>query len=147
MSRPAVLSLALFATLLSTPTLAACPAGSADDIRAAYTRWLAVDDAHDLDGTMAIFDHDVVFQFQGAPDGGWDALKASYKTEFASASDGKWSPSFDRIEVSGDLAAAFATWTYTKAGKATQHNVSADIFRRNAACEWHIVRSLNYPKK
>jgi uncharacterized protein (TIGR02246 family) len=147
MSRSTILSLALFAALLTTPTLAACPAGSADDIRAAYTRWLAADDAHDLDGTMAIFDRDVVFEFQGAPDSGWDALKASYKAEFASASAGKWTPSFDHMELSGDLAAAFATWTYTKSGKATQQNVSVDVFRRNAACDWHIVRSLNYPKK
>jgi len=80
-----------------------------------------------------------------APDEGGGALKASWKVGFVS--DGKWSPFFDRVEVSGDLAAAFATWTLTKAGKATQQNVSVDIFRRTAECDWHIVRSLNYPKK
>lgn len=146
MFRPAVVS-ALFSMVLSVPACGACTAGSPDDIRAAYSRWLAADDAHDLDGTMAIFDKDVVFQFQGAPDSGWNALKTSYQSDFASKSDGKWSPAFDQIEVSGDLAAAFATWSLTISGKYVQQNVSMDLFRRNAACEWHIIRSLNYPKK
>jgi ketosteroid isomerase-like protein len=141
------LSVALFAWVLSGPASGACPVALPADIREAYSRWLAADDAHDIDGTMAIFDKDVVFQFQGAPDVGWKELKASYQTDFAAPSDGKWAPTFDRIEVSGDLAAAFATWAYTKSGKVTQQNVSVDIFRRNSGCDWHIIRSLNYPKK
>jgi uncharacterized protein (TIGR02246 family) len=146
MFRPIVVS-ALSSFALCIPASGSCPTSSADDIRAVYAHWLAADDAHDLDGTMAIFDKNVVFQFQGAPDVGWDALKTSYQADFASKSDGKWAPAFDRIEVSGDLAAAFATWTLTVSGKTAQQNMSMDLFRRNPACEWHIVRSMNYPKK
>lgn len=136
-----------FASLLAAPAHAACPAASADDIRKAYAAWLAADEAKDIDGVMSIFDKSVVFQFQGAPDADWAALRASYVTEFAAQQDGKWSPHFDNIEVSGDMAAAFATWSLLKDGKAAQTNISVDLFRRNAACAWHIVHSLNYPKK
>lgn len=147
MLRSTVFSLALSALVLSGPALGACSVGSPDDIRSTYSRWLAADDARDIDGTMAIFDKDVIFQFQGAPDVGWKELKASYLTDFATPSDGKWAPTFGQIDVSGDLAAAFAIWTYAKSGKVTQQNVSVDLFRRDTACSWHIVHSLNYPKK
>jgi ketosteroid isomerase-like protein len=147
MFRSALFAAVLSAFAFAAPAMAACPAGTADDIRAAYSRWLASYGARDLDGTMAIFDKDVVFQFQGAPDAGWNALKKGYQIEFAHPSDDTWTPVFGQIAVSADLGAAFATWTLTKSGKATQQNVSVDLFRRNAVCEWHIVRSLNYPKK
>jgi ketosteroid isomerase-like protein len=132
---------------IGVPAHAACPAASADDIRKAYTAWLAADEAKDVDKVMAIFDKKVVFQFQGAPDADWNALRASYVAEYAAHQDGKWSPHFDEIEASGDMAAAFATWSMMKDGKAVQTNISVDLFRRNDACEWHIVHSLNYPKK
>lgn len=133
--------------VLVSPAEAACPAASADDIRKAYTAWLAADAAKDVDKVMSIFDKRVVFQFQGSPDADWAALRASYVAQYASHQDGTWSPHFDNIEVSGDMAAAFATWSFLKDGKAAQTNISVDVFRRDDACAWHIVHSLNYPKK
>jgi ketosteroid isomerase-like protein len=147
MLRASALLIALFAAAAAGSASAACPAASADEIRQIYARWIAADTAHDINGTMAIFDKGVVFQFQGVPDQGWNELKASYQTEFASHADGTWSPTYDRIEMSSDLAAAFGVWSYTKDGKVTQQNVSVDLFRRDAACHWHIIHSLNYPKK
>jgi ketosteroid isomerase-like protein len=141
------MAIAVGIALWTGPAQAACPTANADDIRQAYAAWLAADDAKDIDRVMAIFDKSVVFQFQGAPDADWNALKASYVAEFAAHQDGKWSPHFDNIEVSGDMAAAFATWSLLKDGKAAQSNISVDLFRRNAVCAWHIVHSLNYPKK
>ena len=125
----------------------ACPTSGASDIRTAYDRWLAAYRAHDLDGTMAIFAPDVVFQFQGAPDTDWAGLKASYAQEFASRTSAAWSPQFGSIEVSGDLAAAFSEWRLMDGGAEKAHNNSVDLFRRDGTCRWHIVRSLNYPLK
>jgi uncharacterized protein (TIGR02246 family) len=126
---------------------APCPTDGPAQIEAVYDRWLAAYRAHDLDGTMAIFAADVVFQFQGAPDASWSDLKASYAQEFASKSAGAWSPEFRSVEVSDDLAAAFSEWRLVGGGAAKAHNNSIDLFKRDAACHWHIVRSLNYPLK
>jgi len=126
---------------------APCAKDGAPEIKAVYDHWLAAYRAHDLDGTMAIFAPDVVFQFQGAPDAGWSDLKASYAQEFAGHASGAWSPEFRSIEVSDDLAAAFSEWKLVQDGAVKAHNNSIDLFRRDAVCHWHIVRSLNYPLK
>lgn len=135
------------AILVAAPARAACPDASANDIRKAYAAWLAADQAKDIENVMSIFDRSVVFQFQGAPDADWNALRASYVAQYASHQDGTWSPHFDSIEISGDMAAAFATWSFLKDNKVTQTNISMDLFRRTPSCTWHIVHSLNYPKK
>jgi ketosteroid isomerase-like protein len=124
-----------------------CTKDGPAEIKAVYDHWLAAYRAHDLDGTMAIFSYDVVFQFQGAPDARWADLKTSYAQEFASHPSGVWSPQFGSIEVSGDLAAAPSEWRLVEAGAVKAHNNSIDLFRRDAKCRWHIVRSLNYPLK
>jgi ketosteroid isomerase-like protein len=142
-----VAALIFVLSFIAATARAACPAASGNDIHQAYTAWLAADEAKDVDKVMSIFDKKVVFQFQGAPDADWNALRASYVAQYASHQDGKWSPHFDSIEASGDMAAAFATWSLMKDGKVVQTNISVDLFRRNDACEWHIVHSLNYPKK
>jgi len=134
-----------------TASAAPCPKNGPEDLKAVYTHWLAAYHAKDLDGTMAIFSPDVVFQFQGAPDANWSDLKSSYKSEFASKEEGIWSPEFRSIEVSGDLAAAFSEWQFVVSengrDQVKAHNNSIDLFRRDAACHWHITRSLNYPLK
>jgi ketosteroid isomerase-like protein len=135
------------AALAANPARASCPAATESDIHGAYETWLSAYKARDLGGTMAIFDKAVVFQFQGSPDAGWNDLKAGYQSEFAGSSKGDWVPEFRKIEVSGDLAAAFLNWTFVKAGTAVQTNVSVDLFRRTPACTWSIVRSMNYPRK
>ncbi|HEX4860523.1 MAG TPA: nuclear transport factor 2 family protein [Rhizomicrobium sp.] len=141
------LAIAILACCATAANAAPCAKDGAPEIKAVYDRWLAAYRAHDLDGTMSIFAADVVFQFQGAPDASWQDLKASYAQEFASKSAGMWSPEFRSIEVSDDLAAAFSEWRLVENGTAKAHNNSIDLFRRDAACHWHIVRSLNYPLK
>jgi ketosteroid isomerase-like protein len=140
----AVATIACCATAAGAVT---CAKDGAPEIKAVYDHWLAAYRAHDLDGTMAIFDPGVVFQFQGAPDASWADLKTSYVQEFASHGSGVWSPEFRSIEISGDLAAAFSEWRLADGGTVKAHNNSLDLFRRDAACHWHIVRSLNYPLK
>jgi ketosteroid isomerase-like protein len=60
---------------------------------------------------MAIFDPAVRFEFQGAADGGITELRQSYKDGFAQQQGASWTPKWDQVLVSGDLAAAFSTWT------------------------------------
>ena len=142
-----VLAAAVFACCATAVGAAPCAKDDAAAITTVYDHWLAAYRAHDIDGTMAIFAPNVVFQFQGAPDAGWSDLKASYAREFSSKASGAWSPEFRSIEVSDDLAAAFSEWRLVENGTAKAHNNSIDLFRRDAACHWHIVRSLNYPLK
>ncbi len=136
----------------SAPVWGACPTAQPAMIEARYTDWVARYDAHDLDGTMAIFDPAVVFQFQGSLDQDWAALKAGYVADFAQKSANRWVPRITHIEVSGDLAAMTSEWKYVATGPDGRDvvkitNTGVDILTRNAACEWHIVRSLNYTVK
>jgi ketosteroid isomerase-like protein len=99
---------------------------------------------------MAIFDPAVRFEFQGAADGGITELRQSYKDGFAQQQGASWTPKWDQVLVSGDLAAAFSMWTaeVRKAGgtsKVLAHNRSVDVLWRGPDCTWRIVRSLTYP--
>ena len=102
-----------------------------------------------LDATMAIFDPQVRFHFQGAPDQGWDQLQSSYRQEFAATAASEWRPVWDQVMVSGDLATAFATWSEHVGSDPRPRavNRAVDVLRRGEDCRWRIVRSLNYPLK
>jgi len=140
------------AALLLTPTLtnaAQCPAASEAQVRSEFASWMKAYKGRDLSGTMAIFDPGVRFAFQGVADQDWTALQAGYAAEFKARAKSVWTPKWDDVLVSGDLATAFATWTETVAGKRGRTvrgvNRAVDILRRGADCRWRIVRSLNYP--
>lgn len=62
----------LLAALLAA---AACPPATEASVRGAFEAWLVAYRSRDLAGTMAIFDPQVRFQFQGAPDLDWAALR------------------------------------------------------------------------
>lgn len=127
-----------------------CPVATESAIRAEYSHWLTAYRAKDISGTMAIFDPGIRFQFQGAPDQGFQDLKSGYLNEFSSRSTVTWEPVWDQILVSGKMAAAFATWRGLLAQESAERRViaenrSTDIFVRGSDCRWRIVRSLNYP--
>ena len=126
---------------------AACPPASEAGVRAAFDAWLAAYRARDLAGTMAIFDPQVRFAFQGAPDADWSALQRSYRAEFAATASSEWRPQWDEVVVSGDMAIAFASWREYVGGSDTPRaeNRAADVLQRGEGCRWRIVRSLNYP--
>ena len=148
----------MIALLVAAPSAAApatsastCPVATEAEVRAEFVRWTAAYEARDLAGTMAIFAPDVRFQFQGVPDFGRDQLEASYRAEFAQREGGRWTPAWEGFLVSGDLAAAFSTWTNATVdaeghGEAVMINRSVDVLRRGADCRWRIVRSLTYPR-
>ena len=137
--------IAAFSLALAT---AACPPATQASLRETFDAWVAAYDARDLEGAMAIFDPNVVFQFQGAPDQGF--LENGYRRDFAHAdASQRWRPSFESVIVSGDLADMFSTWRLevTQSGQAriAQTNRGVDVFKRGEDCRWRIVRSLNYP--
>jgi ketosteroid isomerase-like protein len=141
------------ALLTSAPVKASvlrCPVATEYSIRAEYARWLTAYRAHDIVETMAIFDSSVQFQFQGAPDQDFQALKSGYLSEFSTKSDVSWEPAWDQVLVSAQLAVAFATWRgiakpNSEPSRIIAENRSVDTFIRGADCHWRIVRSLNYP--
>ena len=136
--------------LLTAAAATQCPAATEADIRSTFNQWVKAYVAHDLDRTMAIFDPTAHFEFQGAPDGGITELKESYKEGFAQQQGASWTPKWDQVLVSGNLAAAFSVWTaeVRKADGTTKvlaHNRSVDVLQRGPDCTWRIVRSLTYP--
>ena len=124
-----------------------CPPPTEAQVRATFDAWLAAYRSRDLAGTMSIFDPQVRFAFQGAPDLDWRGLRANYAAEFATTASSEWRGRWDEIIVSGDLATAFASWTEHVGGAAEprSENRAVDILRRGEGCRWRIVRSLNYP--
>jgi ketosteroid isomerase-like protein len=144
--------LTILAALSSSAAAGHCPPASEAQVRGTFERWVRAYEAHDLGGTMSIFDPEVRFEFQGAPDAGWAELKQSYAQDFAHAGGATWTPRWDQLLVSGDVAAAFSLWTgaVRKADGSTEvraENRSVDVLRRGADCHWRIVRSLTYPLK
>ena len=126
---------------------AACPPATEAEIRVTFDTWLTAYRARDLAGTMAIFDPQVRFAFQGSPDLDWSALRRNYQAEFAATATSEWRPQWDEVIVTGDMAIAFASWREHVNGSETPRaeNRAADVLRRGEGCRWRIVRSLNYP--
>ncbi len=150
---PVRLSLLLIAGLIraaqATPDL-----GSSADreaLRSTFERWISAYAKRDLAGAMSIFADDVIFCFQGNPDGKKADLEKSYREEFAHPEESRaWVPQFEEFECSGNLGFVRSTWKLevkTPDGKVAvkAQNRSIDILRRSAEGEWTIFRSLNYP--
>jgi uncharacterized protein (TIGR02246 family) len=131
--------------LLALPTLRAADSAETE-VRAEFARWTAAYRAHDLAGTMAIFDPGVRFAFQGGPDSGYAELRRGYEQEFRGGSTAVWVGAIDEVIASGDVAAEFSTWQLVDpTGRVLEHNRGMDLFRRDAHGRWRIIRSLNYP--
>ena len=127
-----------------------CPRATQQDVRARFDQWNRAYSARDLEGTMAIFERDVRFQFQGAPDADWAALEKSYREEFAKPSQIRWVPEWEQVVLSGDVAASFSRWRAIAKGpngkdQLRADNRGVDVLKRGSDCQWRIIRSLNYP--
>jgi ketosteroid isomerase-like protein len=136
--------------LLAALAVAVCPVAREGDLRATFDAWVHAYDTRDLAGTMAIFDPEIVFQFQGSPDQNFAALERSYRDDFAhNDATRRWVPSFEGVLVSGDLADMFSTWrlevTANGQTRVAAVNRGVDVFKRGPDCKWRIVHSLNYP--
>jgi hypothetical protein len=116
------------------------------EVRTEFARWTEAYKAHDLEGTMAIFDPAVKLAFQGGPDADFAQLRKAYEKEFQSKSAAEWVGAIDEVIVSDGMAAEFSTWKLVDpAGKVLENNRGMDLLRRNSHGKWRIIRSLNYP--
>ena len=141
------MSLLIALVAASSAAAVRCPPADEAGVRAAFEQWVASYRARDLAGTMAIFDPNVRFEAQGSPDGNWTTLREGYRRSFAAQAGAEWRATWDQIIVSGNMAAAFATWRAYAPGADTPRaeNRSVDTLVRGENCRWRIVRSLTYP--
>jgi uncharacterized protein (TIGR02246 family) len=141
--RGGLLSLAL---ICSAAAQGDTPAQAA--IRAALTQWMADFNAGRAEKVCDLFARDLVAQYRGQPERGWDALCDLLKRSLADR--GKtysYALAIHEILVEGDLGVVRLTWTLTvrgKDGEATSVEPGIDIFRRQADGSWKISRYLAY---
>jgi ketosteroid isomerase-like protein len=138
-------ALLMIATMMAAADPTACAAPTEAELVKTFDDWSRAYAGHDLKATMGIFDHNVIMQFQGAPDANRTELQKSYEAEFAKGDAGRWSMKIEAVLMSGVVADVFSTWTLQRGGKVEQTNRSVDVLRRGLDCQWRIVRSLNYP--
>ena len=83
----------------------------AADAWKAFESWLGAYRQGDLTRVMAIFDRDVRFYYQGAPDQGYRELEAGYVADFRKRQPGsEWAPSVEEVYADGRLAFVRAVW-------------------------------------
>jgi len=127
-------------------------AGDAHKVWNTFEAWLGAYEKGDLKSTMAIFDREVIFAFQGAKDQGYAELERGYQTDFASRAPGTvWVPVIDEVYADGSLAFVRSIWELRVKSanggvEVKERNRSIDVLRRSAE-GWKIIRSLNYPEK
>ena len=149
--------LSIAAVVVSTLLVSASPARSADapltgetasaaQVWDAFERWLQAYESGDLAQIMAIFDPDVVFEFQGAPDATIDALRRDYGADLKSRAPGtRWMPRVEEVHAEGTMAFVRSVWELHVGDKVMQRNRSLDVFHRIDG-RWRILRSINFPE-
>ena len=154
----AVVAAAALASV-STPGRAAEVPMSGDRVASAevwntFEGWLRAYAAGDLPQVMAIFDRDIVFEFQGSQDESFDDLRRDYESDFKTRAPGTtWRPRVEEVHAQGDMAFVRSVWELHVAGqgegapeKIAQRNRSLDVFCKRDG-RWRILRSINYPEK
>jgi uncharacterized protein (TIGR02246 family) len=142
--RGAVLSLSFLSPAAAqgdTPAQAA--------IRAALTQWMADFNAGRAEKVCDLFAHDLVAQYRGQPERGWDALCDLLRRSLADRDKSySYALAIGEILVEGDLAVVRLTWTLKVRGKDAAETTSVepgiDIFRRQADGSWKISRYIGY---
>ena len=133
--------------------LAAAPAGRAADapseIRSTLEAWTADFNARRSDTVCDLFARDLIAQYRGLPERGYDAQCAILQRSLADAQKTyRYSLDIKEIIVAGDMAAVRLTWTLTVAaagGEAqTTRDEGLDLFRRQADGRWRIIRYIAY---
>ncbi len=141
----AVLSLAVAAPAAAqgdTPAQAA--------IRAALTQWMADFNAGNGAKVCGLFAHDLIAQYRGQPERGYEELCDLLKRSLDDRSKTyTYALAVKEILVAGDLAVVRLTWTLTLrgkdgAGETVSEEPGIDIFRRQDDGGWKISRYLAY---
>jgi uncharacterized protein (TIGR02246 family) len=118
-------------------------------IRAALTQWMADFNAGRAEKVCDLFARDLVAQYRGQPERGWDALCDLLKRSLADRDKSySYALAIREILVEGDLAVVRLTWTLKVRGKDAAETTSVepgiDIFRRQADGSWKISRYIGY---
>jgi len=127
---------------------------AAAEVLRTFQAWTRAYAAGDMAGVMAIFDPDVLFEFQGGKDERLDDLRRDYETDFKTRAPGTtWQPRLEEVRAQGELAFVRSTWELHVAGQGEgaadtvkHRNRSVDILGRQDG-RWRILRSFNYPEK
>ena len=145
LARGAILSLAVASAAMAqsdTPAQAA--------IRRALMQWMEDFNAGRADRVCALFAPDLIAQYRGQPERGYEQLCELLKRSLADRSKSyRYALAIKEILVEGDLAAVRLTWTLQVRGKNAASETSSeepglDIFRRQADGSWKISRYIAY---
>ena len=140
-------SIAALVTLAAAST--AHTADAAADIRTTLEAWAADFNARRVDIVCDLFARDLIAQYRGQPERGYDAQCNLLQRSLADAQKTyRYGLAIKEIIVAGDLAAVRLTWTLAvkPAGAAaeTTRDEGIDIFRRQADGRWRIIRYIAY---
>jgi steroid delta-isomerase len=134
--------------------MVACAAAAQGDtpaqaeIRAALTQWMADFNAGKADKVCDLFAPDLVAQYRGQPERGYEALCGLLKRSLNDR--GKrynYALAIEEIIVEGDIAVVRLTWTLdvrSAEGESTSVEPGFDIFRRQPDGSWKIARYIAY---
>jgi uncharacterized protein (TIGR02246 family) len=143
--RTGLLSLALVSPVAAQDDDAARGA-----IRAALTEWTADFNAGNTEKVCTLFAPDLIAQYRGQPERGYEALCDLLKRSLADRSKTfRYALAIKEITVAGDLAVVRLTWTLTveqhdPPRAVTSEEPGMDIFRRQADGSWKISRYIGY---
>jgi steroid delta-isomerase len=137
--------------LLGASAPSAQPAGDAETaIRAALSKWTADFNAGDASRICDLFAPDLVYDYRGFPERGYDDLCGLLRRSLADRTR-KFAYSLDikEIIVSGDLAVVRLVWTLRvtspdAAKGAESKEPGLDVFRRQTDGSWKITRYIAY---
>ena len=139
----------LVSLALISPAVAQSDTPAQAAIRAALTQWMADFNAGRAEKVCDLFARDLVAQYRGQPERGYDALCDLLKRSLADRDKSySYALAIREILVEGDLAVVRLTWTLKVRGKDAAETTSVepgiDIFRRQADGSWKISRYIGY---
>jgi steroid delta-isomerase len=138
----------LVSLALMSPAAAQSDTPAQAAIRAALTQWMTDFNAGRAEKVCDLFAPDLVAQYRGQPERGWDALCDLLKRSLADRDKTyTYALAIKEILVEGDLGVVRLAWTLTvrgKDGENTSVEPGIDIFRRQADGSWKISRYMGY---
>lgn len=135
---------------LVVPAVAQSETTAQAAIRSALTQWMADFNAGNAEKVCDLFAPDLIAQYRGQPERGYDALCDLLKRSLRDSSKSySYSLAIKEILVEGDLGVVRLTWTLKVRGKdaaseTTSVEPGIDIFRRQSDGGWKISRYLAY---
>jgi steroid delta-isomerase len=141
---------ALLALAVVSPAAAQGDTPDQAAIRGALTQWMEDFNAGRADKACDLFAPDLIAQYRGQPERGYEQLCDLLKRSLADRGKSyRYALAIKEILVESDLAAVRLTWTLQVRGKDAASETSSeepglDIFRRQADGSWKISRFLAY---